>query len=172
MCSRLKNVFPKTKISFRGGLALVNYYQWHPPNVTLRTISSWFRRHFVGSMFWYRETGGTRLASGIEKLNGNALGSSTVNQNVTGYIICGKFQWGKIYKAIVVGFYTLDHWSCQGVILTKDLDEKDKLNCSFHFQPINLSVTKAKCYQNAQFWKFGTLYIWNRGFNISSLATP
>ena len=34
------------------------------PIVKLRTIPSWFRRHFVGSMFWYRETGATHLASG------------------------------------------------------------------------------------------------------------
>ena len=33
------------------------------PIVKLRTIPSWFRRHFVGSMFWYRETGATHLAS-------------------------------------------------------------------------------------------------------------
>ena len=30
----------------------------------LRTIPSWFRRHFLGTMFWYRESGATCFASG------------------------------------------------------------------------------------------------------------
>ena len=30
----------------------------------LWTIPSWFRRHFVGTLFWYRETWATCLASG------------------------------------------------------------------------------------------------------------
>ena len=58
------NVFLLTKIVLRGGLALVNKHQLLLPVVMLRTISSWFRRQFVGLMFWYRETGGSRLASG------------------------------------------------------------------------------------------------------------
>ena len=37
-------------------LTIVNEHQLYLPIVKLRTISSWFRRHFVGTMFWYRVT--------------------------------------------------------------------------------------------------------------------
>ena len=56
------NVFLLSIILARGGLALVNEHQLHLPIVMFRAIPYWFRRHFVGTMFWYRETEATRLA--------------------------------------------------------------------------------------------------------------
>ena len=58
------NVFLLSIILVGGGLALVSEQQLHLPIVMLRTIPSWFRRHFVGTMFWYRESGATCFASG------------------------------------------------------------------------------------------------------------
>ena len=62
--ARSINDFFLSIILVRGGLALVSEHQLNLPVVMLRTIPSWFRRHFVGIMFWYGETGATRLASG------------------------------------------------------------------------------------------------------------
>ena len=58
------NFFLLTKILLRGELALVNERQLHLQFVKIPTIPSWFRRHFVRSKFWFRETGATHSASG------------------------------------------------------------------------------------------------------------
>ena len=75
------NVFLLTKILVRGELALDNGQQLHIQFVKIPTIPSLFRRHFVGSKFWLRDTGATHSVSGghrwLQLSNGRGAWSIT-----------------------------------------------------------------------------------------------